>query len=150
MTSDDSAAPYDGRMSDRAPRVSRHRPRAPRAAVAFIVDALLVVVFALSGRASHAEALDAAGVWQTAWPFLAGLAVGWSVARAWRAPAAPARTGIPVWLAALVGGMLLRALSGQGTAPAFVVVATLTLFALLVGWRVLAALVRRIRGRTPA
>jgi type IV secretory pathway VirB2 component (pilin) len=41
--------------------------------------------------------------------------------------------------------MLLRALSGQGVAVAFVVVAGITLLLFLVGWRAIAALVARVR-----
>ena len=54
---------------------------------------------------------------------------------------------MPVWLVTVAGGMLLRALSEQGTAVPFIIVATLTLLALLVGWRLVAALVRRGRAR---
>ncbi|WP_350350050.1 DUF3054 domain-containing protein [Agromyces sp. G08B096] len=108
------------------------------------LDALLVVAFASTGRATHGEHAFT-GLWQTAWPFLAGLAVGWAATFAWRAPAAPVRTGLGVWAATLVAGMLLRAASGQGTALPFVIVAALVLFAALVGWRAIAALVRRIR-----
>nr|WP_127795405.1 DUF3054 domain-containing protein [Agromyces sp. LHK192] len=115
-------------------------------AAAFALDVVLVVAFAASGRASHAEDV-LAGLWQTAWPFLAGLVIGWVVTLAWRAPAAPVRTGLGVWVATLVVGMLLRAVSGQGTAAAFIVVATVVLLAALVGWRLIAALVRRLRKR---
>ena len=110
---------------------------------ALVVDAGLVVVFAVVGRMSHAEGLTLAGVWGTAWPFLAGLAVGWAVARAWRHPLAVWPTGVVIWAATLVVGMLLRLAGGQGTAVAFVVVATLTLGLFLVGWRAVAVLVRR-------
>lgn len=134
-------------MSDRAPGVSRHRPRAPRAAAAFIVDALLVVVFALSGRASHAEALDAAGVWQTAWPFLSGLVIGWLVTGAWRHPSTPWPTGVLIWGTVFIVGMLLRVATGQGIALAFVIVAAVTLVVLLVGWRVVVTGVGRLRRR---
>ena len=48
-----------------------------------------------------------------------------------------------MWLGALVGGMVLRQASGQGTATAFVVVATLVLGAFLVLPRVGAGSVRR-------
>ena len=44
---------------------------------ALALDTALVIVFAVIGRSSHAEGLDVAGVWGTAWPFLTGLAVGW-------------------------------------------------------------------------
>jgi hypothetical protein len=43
--------------------------------------------------------------------------------------------------------MLLRAASGQGTAIAFIVVASVTMLVALVGWRVIATVVRRARGR---
>jgi len=115
---------------------------------AFAIDVVLVVVFAMIGRTSHAEQLTVAGVWQTAWPFLAGLVLGWLVTRPWRAPFAPVRTGIGLWAMTVVGGMLLRGVSGQGTAVAFVVVASIVLLVFLVGWRAIAALVARSR-RTP-
>lgn len=111
---------------------------------ALALDAALVVLFAATGRASHEEQAFGLGLWQTAWPFLAGLAVGWLLTRGWRAPLAPVGTGVGLWAAALVGGMLLRLVSGQGTALPFVVVAALVLFALLVGWR---AVARGIRSR---
>lgn len=117
---------------------------------ALVLDAALVTTFAAIGRASHGEAaLD--GLWITAWPFLAGMLVGWAVTRAWRMPAAPLRTGIGVWAAAVVIGMLLRALTGQGTAVAFIIVATITLGVFLVGWRAIAALVSHRRAsRAPS
>ena len=116
------------------------------------VDVLAVVAFATAGRRNHAEGLDVAGVLGTAGPFLVAGAAGWAVTRAWRRPAAVVPTGLVVWGVTLVGGMLLRRLVGEGTAPAFVVVATLVLGGLLLGWRVLAQAVsaasRRSRSRT--
>ncbi len=50
-------------------------------------------------------------------------------------------SGVVVWLGALLGGMVLRQVAGQGTATAFVVVATLVLGALLVLPRWVARLV---------
>ncbi len=112
---------------------------------ALATDVLLVVLFAVIGRASHGESLSPAGVLTTAWPFLAALVVGWLATLAWRAPAKPVRTGFGVWAVTLVGGMLLRTVTGAGVAVAFVIVAALTLLVLLVGWRALIALVRRRR-----
>ena len=66
---------------------------------------------------------------------------------AWRAPAAPLRTGLPVWALTVVGGMLLRAASGQGVQVAFVIVASLVVGLFLIGWRAVALLVRRARSR---
>lgn len=122
----------------------RTTPR-PRTIVgAFALDTALVVVFAAIGRASHGE--DALlGLWTTAWPFLVALVGGWLITRGWRAPLAPARTGLGVWAITVAGGMLLRAVTGQGTALAFVIVAAVTLLVLLVGWRAVAALVARRR-----
>ncbi|RWR24233.1 DUF3054 domain-containing protein [Agrococcus lahaulensis] len=121
------------------------RPAVPSALLA---DAALVTLFAGIGFATHSpDAVSAWGVAMTAWPFLVALAVGWVVSVAWRAPLAPLRTGVPVWLVTVGGGMLLRVLLGQGTALPFVIVATVTLLVLLVGWRLIAAAVRRARTR---
>lgn len=116
-----------------------------RSWVAAVADVVCVLVFVVIGRASHQEGDALLGIASTAWPFLGGLVVGWGVARAWRAPYAPAPAGVIVWLATLVGGMLLRVVSGQGTALAFIVVAVVFLGVFLLGWRVLAAAVRRVR-----
>jgi hypothetical protein len=112
--------------------------------VAFGLDAVLVVVFAAVGRASHEEANPVVGALVTAWPFLVGTIVGWAVVRvlrkAWPLGVGP---GITVWFATVVIGMVLRRATGQGTAATFVVVAAVVLAALLVGWRALAALLDR-------
>ncbi|NPC45096.1 DUF3054 domain-containing protein [Nocardioides sp. zg-1230] len=97
-----------------------------------VVDLLLVAVFAVLGRLSHHDSLTAAGWWTTAWPFLAGTLLAWTALAALRRPPAAVTSGLVVWAGALVGGMALRQASGQGTATAFVVVATLVLGALLV------------------
>jgi hypothetical protein len=97
-----------------------------------LIDLLLVGVFAVIGRFSHYGSLTPGGWWTTAWPFLAGTLVAWGVLALLRRPPAAVTSGVVVWICALVGGMLLRQASGQGTATAFVVVATLVLGALLV------------------
>ena len=71
-------------------------------------------------------------------------------ARAWRHPLAPWPTGVIVWAATLVVGMLLRLASDQGVQVAFVIVAALTLAILLVGWRGVAALIARRSGTRAA
>ncbi|WP_153396888.1 DUF3054 domain-containing protein [Ornithinicoccus halotolerans] len=113
------------------------------------VDAAAVLVFAATGRASHAEALSPGGVLATAGPFLVGLGLGWGLLR-WRpdlVPAGSLREGVLLAGTTLIGGMALRALLGAGTAPAFVVVAAVVLLALLPGWRLLARLATRLRRR---
>lgn len=51
-------------------------------------------------------------------------------------------TGLLVWVSTLVVGMLLRAVTGQGTATAFIIVATIFLGLFLVGWRVVVGLLQ--------
>lgn len=119
---------------------------ARRVAVAAAIDVVAVVAFAAVGRASH-ESFTLVGVLATATPFVVALAVGWAASLAWRAPFAPLRTGVPVWLVTVVGGMLGRTLVGEGTAIAFVTVATLTLLLLLVGWRGIARMLDRRAAR---
>ena len=115
------------------------------AVTAFIIDLLLVTVFAALGRNSHAREASALGLLETAWPFLVGIVIMWFVTLAWRAPVQVFRTGVPVWSGTVLIGMLLRALTGGGTAIPFVIVTVLVLGAFLLGWRALALLV--IRGR---
>jgi hypothetical protein len=106
-----------------------------------------VLAFVIIGRASHADGLGLSGVASTAWPFLAGLLLGWAAVRAWRRPLALAPAGLGAWLGAAGLGMVLRVAAGQGTAVAFVGVALAFLGLFLLGWRLLARLVRRLAGR---
>jgi hypothetical protein len=116
------------------------------AVLGFLADAVVVVIFAAIGRRSHAESDALTGVAVTAWPFLAGVVLGWAgslaVRRRWPAGV---RDGVPVWVAAVVVGMVLRHLTGRGTAPSFVVVATVFLGLFLLGWRAIRAVVARAR-----
>jgi len=120
------------------------RPEILRAAV---LDAALVVVFVLIGRASHGEDLAPSGVLGTAWPFLAAGVVGWIVARAWRAPSRVVPTGLLVWGVTIVVGMVLRALTGEGVVVPFVITTAIILGILLLGWRGIAAVAVRRRAR---
>lgn len=103
------------------------------------LDLLAVLVFALVGRRSHAHGITLAGVLETAAPFLCGTAAGWLLASV-TLDASP-RTwqfGVVVVVATVVVGMLLRKLATAGTAPSFVVVATVFLAVTMIGWRVAA------------
>lgn len=106
--------------------------------VAFLVDAVLVLLFVVLGRSSHAEAADVVGFLSTSWPFLVGLVAGWLVTWAWRRPFAIVWPGIPVWLMTVALGMLIRTSAGQGVQPSFIAVAFAALGVLLVGWRLVA------------
>ena len=118
---------------------------AASAVLAAIVDIVLVVVFVLIGRASHNE--GPRGTLATLVPFLAGLAIGWIGARAWRAPFVLRWTGLTIWAATVMVGMLLRAVAGQGVQLGFVVVTTVVLAIFLLGWRAIAQFVLRRRSR---
>jgi len=52
-------------------------------------------------------------------------------------------SGLVVWLCTVALGMILRVVSGQGTAVAFIIVAVAFLGLFLLGWRVLARLLTR-------
>lgn len=99
------------------------------------LDAVLIIVFALIGRASHADALDLLGLAQTAAPFLVGGAVGWIIVSTMLRRAPMLTQGVVVWADTLVIGMLLRALADQGTALPFIIVATIVTGLFLMGWR---------------
>jgi uncharacterized membrane protein YadS len=109
-----------------------------RAAWLLLLDVCCVLAFTVIGRASHAEADSVAGQARTAWPFLAGLAVGVAASRAWRRPQSITGAGIPAWLVTVAVGMLLRVVSGQGTAVAFIAVALIFLGVTMLGWRLVA------------
>jgi len=112
------------------------------------IDLVLVVVFAVVGRASHGEALSIDGLLVTGWPFLLGCLVGSLIAGVLlRLPWL--YEGLLVWLTTVVLGMFLRAITGGGMALGFLIVATVVLALLLIGWRMLAALARRRAAPTP-
>ena len=120
-----------------------------RIALGLALDTALICLFAAIGRRSHAESGALLSIVTTAWPFLAGMAVGWLV---WVSVVHPAplrvRDGIPVWLATVAIGMVLRHLTDAGTAISFIVVATVFLGAALLGWRAVAELITN-RRRAP-
>jgi hypothetical protein len=105
---------------------------------AAVLDVAAVLVFVIIGRANHGHGETVSGVASTAWPFLAGLAVGWLAALAWRRPAALVPSGLAAWLGTVVVGMVLRVVAGQGTAFSFIIVALCFLALFLLGWRLLA------------
>lgn len=123
------------------------RPRLAVSVTAVVVDALLVLLFAGLGRRSHAETVDLAGVWGTAFPFLLALGLAWLLLRVARRPLAPVRSGVGLWAITVVLGLALRAWMGGGVVLAFALVAAGTLAAFLIGWRVVAAGVRALRAR---
>ncbi|WP_432394844.1 DUF3054 domain-containing protein [Pseudarthrobacter sp. L19] len=133
--------------------IDGRRPAAasPRTAIlAAAADVFLILLFAAIGRDAHQRGEIVTGVLATAWPFLAGAAAGWLVFRLWRRPLAAWPSGVVVWLATVAVGMLLRALTGQVVVLPFVIVALIAVAVFLLGWRLLAAGVRRLRSRRSA
>jgi hypothetical protein len=113
-----------------------------RTSIRIALDLVLVVVFAIIGRASHGEALTLGGVLLTGWPFFVGCLLG-SVLAGVLLRLPWLYEGLLVWLTTVVLGMFLRGITGGGMAAGFLIVATLVLAFLLIGWRMLAALARR-------
>jgi hypothetical protein len=122
----------------------------PRTPLAAGLDTFAVVLFVAIGRREHERDSAIAGLISTAAPFLIALAIAWLVLRAWRHPTTVWPTGIGVWAVVVIVGMLLRnLLFDDGTATAFVIVATLFLGLFIVGWRLAFAAIDRRRTVTP-
>ena len=117
------------------------------AVLAACADAVLILLFAAIGRDAHQRGEIITGVFVTAWPFLAGAALAWLALRLWRAPLRPWPAGVGVWLGTVGVGMILRAVTGQTVVLPFVIVALLSLGVFLLGYRFVAAGVRRLRSR---
>jgi peptidoglycan/LPS O-acetylase OafA/YrhL len=109
-------------------------------------DVLAVLMFAAVGRSSHAEEVDAFGVLTIAAPFLVGLLVGWLAVRAWRAPLR-LPVGVAVWASAVVVGLGIRAAFTHRLPLTFALIAATSLALVLLGWRVAARLIARMRSQ---
>jgi Protein of unknown function (DUF3054) len=121
--------------------------RSPQWLGALAVDIAAVVLFATAGRNAHDESSGLTAVITIAAPFLVGLLVGWVASPGVRRQPLAPRTGVMLWLATVVIGLVLRRTVGdRGTAASFVIVATVVLGALLVGWRAMWVFARRRRG----
>ena len=109
-----------------------------------VTDVVSVVAFVAIGRRNHDESTGLDGIVSTAAPFLVALAVTWLVMLVWRDPLSP-RSGVVTWIGTVALGMVLRNLVfDDGTATAFVIVATVFLGVALNSWRALAR--RRLSG----
>jgi Protein of unknown function (DUF3054) len=107
-------------------------------------DVVSILVFVAIGRRSHEESGNVVvGALGVAAPFLIGLAGAWAVTKAWKHPIEPG-VGVLIWLVTVALGMVLRHFAfDRGTATPFIIVATVALGVLLVGWRLLAQLIAR-------
>ena len=103
-----------------------------------VVDVLCIVIFVAIGRKNHDEGEAAAGIFRVAAPFLIAAVAGWVASLGWNKPI-ELRTGAIVWLSTIIIGMILRHfVFDDGTATAFIIVATVFLCAYLNGWRAIA------------
>jgi Protein of unknown function (DUF3054) len=110
-----------------------------RVARLFGIDVLVVVVFVLIGRRNHGEDGTVYGFFRVAAPFLLALAGAWIAGRKRWSSASHWRFGVVIWVFTVGMGLLLRRMVfHNGTAVAFVIVATLFLGLGLIGWRVVA------------
>jgi hypothetical protein len=104
-----------------------------------IIDVLIVAVFVGIGRTAHHHPMTLAGMISTAWPFVAGLAIGWACVVFGRRDSSTLASGAAILLCTVGAGMMLRVWAGQGTAFAFILVALGFLGAFMLGLRLVAS-----------
>ncbi len=111
-----------------------------------VADLACVLALALGGKSSHEPGESEWILLTIVWPFALAAVIA-HLLLAWRG-----RPTQRVWTegATVVGvtyvlGMLLRALSGRGLAPGFLIVACLFLVVTMLGWRAVANLATRRR-----
>ena len=116
-----------------------------RLALTAIADVAVIILFVAIGREEHNSGSSIVGLLETAAPFLIALAIGWLATRAWQNPTSVGR-GLGIWLVTILAGMNLRHyVFDDGTATAFIAVASAFTLAGLVGWR---AITQRIWGKS--
>jgi hypothetical protein len=110
-----------------------------------LLDLICILVFVAIGRSAHDHGVNVGGMVSTTWPFAVGGVVAWSVA--WRRHL-DVMSPWPAFLIVVITvalGMILRVVSGQGTALAFIIVALAFLTLFVVGWRLCVRLLVRQR-----
>jgi hypothetical protein len=124
------------------------------------IDFVFIVIFVAIGRSNHDDGMSWSGMWSTAWPFLTGALIGWSLAYVAMhfftdhrgghryQPNRVVPDGIIIWVATVAIGMVLRVEFHQGIAVSFVIVASIFLGVFLLGWRTAAIVLARRGART--
>ncbi|MEN9802823.1 MAG: hypothetical protein RLZ37_1948 [Actinomycetota bacterium] len=109
--------------------------RVRRALASGALDLAAIVVFISIGRRNHDEDPSLTGFLGTLAPFVIALAVTWFIARTWRDPIS-SKAGATVWIGTVAIGMTLRRfVFDDGTATAFIIVASVFVGVLVNGWR---------------
>ena len=120
--------------------IAKHLPKCLNAA-AIAHELIPVEVTRLVPKVPDERAVRLTQGNAAAGPFVVGTAAGWLLASvALDSGPRSLAFGAVVVASTVVVGMLLRRVAAQGTAPSFVVVATVVLAALLLGWRLVARL----------
>ena len=104
---------------------------------AAVLDFACVLLFVVIGRSDHHHGVTWAGVVSTAWPFAVGIGVGWILVALRRKRIASLTSGALVVIVTVATGMILRVVTGQGTAVAFIAVALAFLGLTFLGWRII-------------
>ncbi len=100
-------------------------------------DFALILLFVAVGRHNHEHGITFKGMVSTFWPFGVGLLFGWAYLTRTHRNFVARKSGFYLVLLVVIVGMFLRVISGQGIALSFIIVATLLLMFLLVGWRII-------------
>ena len=108
-----------------------------------VIDAVLIILFALLGRREHEHGLGIGGIFVTALPFLVAYVLMTVLSRPWLTINKIWPTGLLVWLGTVVLGMALRLLMGKTAAISFVIVALIVLGVFLLGRRGISLLIAK-------
>ena len=105
-------------------------------AAAFGADLICLIVFAYAGGQSHEPGEAVSVVLAIVWPFAAAALAGHlALLAAGRRTDRTRWGGLAIVGATYALGMALRALSGRGLAPGFLIVAAIFLAVTMLGWR---------------
>ncbi|MDO4929241.1 MAG: DUF3054 domain-containing protein [Corynebacterium sp.] len=108
----------------------------------FWVDAACMLLFAFLATQSH-EGLH---LFHTFWPFGLGVYIGWVSFQVAKTPGVSLESGTRVWLLTLVTGLVIWFLRNMRMPHwSFFVVASFMSFILIVGWRLIYALVTKFK-----
>ena len=102
---------------------------------AFVTDFIFILLFVAIGRDAHKHKLSLGGISSTTWPFVIGLVSGWLLLVLTHRPASTKTSGLIIVFCTVTIGMILRVISGQGTALTFIIVAFVFFTLFLLGWR---------------
>jgi peptidoglycan/LPS O-acetylase OafA/YrhL len=101
----------------------------------YLLDIIVILAFVVVGRHTHKHGESFTGIVSTTWPFFVGWVLGVLEVRRRRKNLTSVAAGVIITVFTVVMGMILRVVSGQGTAVPFIIVALCFLGLGLIGWR---------------